>query len=284
MNKPSFYHLFCVRDGEKDLGRVLQSLLGQSIQPDKINIVDDGSTDKTSQILEEFRKQNPNLFNIIRIESRTRDFTRIPHLWNMCLENGYDYHWIGAADTVYNKDYAEIILKRMEENPNLVITSGHHPNPKEKPVSPHGGGRFVRQSFFFKYYDQYPAIMGYESQIIHKARLEGYEADVTYDAIVEHTQPLGKFHNFAEFGQGMKSLGYHPVYALMMITNNFFKNPVVGKKGSLQMFWYYMTFFPKNTGYYSKFNEDFRNQLRQLQKQRIKRLIRRPYRLIKLIR
>jgi hypothetical protein len=45
---------------------------------------------------------------------------------------------------------------------------------RNRSTTPHGGGRFVRNSFFRKYYRKYPTIVGYESEIIgrHK-RIQG---------------------------------------------------------------------------------------------------------------
>ena len=211
MNK-TYYHLFCVRDSQDSISDVMESVINQSYKPKKIIVVDDGSSDKTGQILESYKEKFSDLITIINTDSKTRDYSRIPKLWNMCLTKEYDFHMIGAGDIVYEKDYALKLMKKLEENPKLMICSGDYSPFKAK--APHGAGRFVRQSFFFKNYEKYFEIMGYESEILFRVFLNGYKAEVFNDVIFEHQEELGHGHNFEEFGRGMKSLGYHPLYVL----------------------------------------------------------------------
>jgi len=246
----SYYHFFCVRDSEKSIDKVMKSLLDQTIPPKEIIVVDDGSTDGTSEILDSFQKEHPNIITIHKTQNKTRDYSRIPTLWNMCLKKNYDFHMVGAGDVSYEKKYAEKLLTRFDNDKNLVIVSGDFELKVEK--SPHGAGRLVRQSFFFKYYDKYPEIMGYESEILHRALIKGYKIEVFNDVKMEHHEKLGGKHNFEEFGRGMKALGYHPVYVMGRCFLEFMKNNNVGRKGAMNMFWKYLTYKPKDEGYFSQ--------------------------------
>lgn len=49
----------CTFNGEKYLSEQLESILSQQLPVDEIVICDDGSTDKTLEIIEEFQKKNP---------------------------------------------------------------------------------------------------------------------------------------------------------------------------------------------------------------------------------
>ena len=182
--KETYYCFFPVRDGESTIKRVTESLINQTIQPSKIIIVEDGSTDKTAIILEEFEKKYSNIVKVIHTDSKTRDFKRIPKLWNMCLEKKFDFHMIAAGDCIFEPEYAEKILSRMSEDQELVIASGDFGSKKSK--APHGAGRFVKQSWFFANYNKYHEIIGYESEILHKAISQNKRLEIFHDVCFDH--------------------------------------------------------------------------------------------------
>jgi len=265
----SYYVFFPVRDGENTIEKVMNSLINQTVKPLKIIVVDDGSTDKTSDILSVFEKNYSEIVSVIHTGSKTRDFKRIPKLWNMCLQKEFDFHMIGAGDCIFDLTYAERLLEEMKNNPKLVICSGDFGEGKSK--APHGAGRFVRQSFFYVNYSEYPNIIGYESEILHKALIQNYDIEIFNSIQFEHVDKLGHSHNFSEFGQGMKALGYHPLYVFGRCFLEFIKNGDIGKRGALNMFWEYVKFRPEKSGYYSQFPDDIRNNIRNYQWMKIKK-------------
>lgn len=263
----TYYHFFCVRDSEESISEVMESLINQSYKPKKIIVVDDGSSDKTGEKLEKIKEEFPTLIDVIHTDSQTRDYSRIPSLWNICLRKEYDYHMVGAGDVVYEKDYAKKILIEMNQNPKLVICSGDYPPFKAK--APHGAGRMVRQDFFFSNYEKYFEIMGYESEILYRAMFQGYEVKVLSDAKFDHKEELGHGHNFEEFGNGMKALGYHPLYVLARCIIELSRNEGIHKKGILNMLWKYVTYKPENEGYFSSFPKQIKKEIRDYQKQQM---------------
>jgi len=277
----TYYHLFCVRDSEKSIGDVMQSLVDQTYLPKKILVVNDGSTDKTAEILKKFEEDYPDLVKVIHTDSKTRDYSRLPRLWNMCLKKDYDYHMVGAGDLVYEKDYVEILMNELNKNQNLVICSGDM--EPFKAIAPHGGGRLVKQSFFFKYYEKYPEIMGYESEILHRALFNDYDIAVFKNSKMRHLDELGHGHNFEEFGRGMKALGYHPLYVLGRCFIELKRNDNISTKGVFNMFWKYLTYKPAKSGYFSSFPEDVRKEVRDYQKKKIIGFLKNPKKIMELL-
>jgi glycosyltransferase involved in cell wall biosynthesis len=269
-NLGTYYCFFPVRDGERTVGKVMDSLLAQTYRPSKIIAVNDGSADRTGEILDQYQKKHPGTVEVINTGSTTRDYKRIPLLWNMSLRKGYDYHMIAAGDVSFAPDYSEKVLSAMQDR-ETVICSGDYGGARS--VAPHGAGRFVRQSFFFDNYEQYPHIVGYESEILERALLQGKKISVVHDATFDHLDRLGHSHNFVEFGYAMKALGYYAPYVLGRCMKEFVKNGQVGRRGAWNMFYYYVTFKPKPEGYFSLFPEDLRRSIRERQKKMLRRVI-----------
>lgn len=237
-------------------------------------MVDDGSTDGTEKILTAFHQKHPERIRIITTRNTTRDYKRLAGLWNLCLQKDSDYHMIAAGDTIFRADYAEIIIRGMDADQDIAVASGDISTAKTKTKTPHGGGRFVRQSFFYRYYDRYPEIVGYESEILYTAIINKHITKVFSDATFEHTDSLGHGHNFSEFGQGMRALGYHPLFVLFRVINALMGSGDMGRRGAINMMWFYLTYKPDETGYFSLFPKESRRKIREMQKKRMSREIR----------
>lgn len=184
-----------------------------------------------------------------------------------------------GGDTVLEKDYTEIILRNMEQDSTVVAASGDFPSHKQ--MMPHGAGRFVRQSFFFEHYTKYPEIVGYESEILFKAKINGYKTRVYSNAVSYHLDKLGHKHGFSEWGWAMRALGYHPLIVLYRVAGIILSNNAdMSNKNALNILYQYMTYRPKKTGYLSMFPKDTRREIREMQSRKMlqyfkKRLTRR---------
>ena len=140
----------------------------------------------------------------------------------MCLKKKYDYHMIGAGDCIFESTYAEKIIKKMEENPKLVICSGDF--GKQKSKTPHGAGRFVKQSYFFSNYNEYPEIIGYESEIILKTIIQNFKVEIFHDIRFDHVDQLGHSHNFFRVWARNESIRISPSLCNIKMFSSIFWN------------------------------------------------------------
>ncbi|MCO4793350.1 MAG: glycosyltransferase [Bacteriovoracaceae bacterium] len=100
------------------LERAINSVLMQSIQPHELIVVDDGSTDKTSDILLKY-SSNP-LIQIIKTENRGVSAAR-----NIAIEKSSG-HWIALLDSddEWLPNKLEKQVNFVESNPNIPLVHG----------------------------------------------------------------------------------------------------------------------------------------------------------------
>ena len=251
----NYYVIMTVRNNEESIGKCLTSILEQTIKPDKILIVDDGSKDNTSNIINQLKAVSKIPIEYVYQDNPEPDYSRIPINWNKCLlpKKDYDYHLIMAGDIILRNDYVELLLKDIKNNEKIVISSGVIYN-QEKISMPRGAGRLVKQDFFYNiYHSGYPVIIGYETEILFYALQNGFINNVNNNAMMHHTDKLGHGHKFIEFGYAMKSLGYSPEYVLARTIVLAF-NKTVGLLNALRILRAYLSNFPKNNPSYFRYH------------------------------
>jgi glycosyltransferase involved in cell wall biosynthesis len=274
-----YFVVVTCRNSEDTIKAALTSIGQQKIGPEYVMVINDGSTDKTKDILDNMQKDWPSLY-VITNPDLGYDISRVVKNWNAAIklsrESGLrktDYHMIATDDTIYPWDYAEKILSYMDSNPRIAIVSGNY--TKHKPIMPHGAGRFIRNSFFEEtsWHGYYPEQMGYEAAVLYEASRCGYRYTVLDDVMFEHTRPLGQIHKFYEFGASMRTLGYHPLFVLARFLKYFITGRVIGRQGSIYMLYYYLSYTPKSDGYDRMYDKDLRLYVRSKQVGRLKDVI-----------
>jgi glycosyltransferase involved in cell wall biosynthesis len=273
----SYYGIVTCRNSAENIEKAILSLMDQTLKPEYIITIDDGSTDNTPLILKELQNRFNSLY-IITNPDLGYDIKRVVNNWNKAIKltierklKETDYHMIGTDDTVYEKDYAQKIISFMDQNPKYAVVSGVFDNNIHS--SPHGAGRFVRNSFFKQVHKFYPERMGYESYILITAQKNNFDIKVLHDAKFEHIRQLGQDHHFYEFGASMRTMGYHPIFALGRFFKYFITNKPIGRLGSIYMLYYYLFYKPKEEGYDSMYPKDMREFVRKMQYKRMKSIL-----------
>jgi biofilm PGA synthesis N-glycosyltransferase PgaC len=117
------------RDEAQYLRRTLDSVAAQSVQPAAWVVVDDGSTDGTPAILEEYTRRLPYLRVVRRIDRGSREVgpgvveAFYAGLKTVRLED-FDYLCKLDMDLDLPVRYFELLMHRMESDPRVGTTSG----------------------------------------------------------------------------------------------------------------------------------------------------------------
>lgn len=271
----TYFAVVTCRNSEDDIHAALTSLRNQTLTPEYVIVVDDGSTDKTSEILSQTKQDWHSLY-VITHNDLGYDISRVVRNWNEAITYSRSsmlphttYHMIATDDTTYPSEYAKQLVEFMDNSPQIAIASGNY--AKYIPEKPHGAGRFVRNSFFeqTQWGGLYPELMGYESAILYESERLGYSYSILTAAKFQHSRPLGKHHKFYEFGASMKTLGYHPLFVWGRFVKYLITGNVTGRIGAFNMLYYYLLYKPKTVGYDSLYDDQLRKFVREIQKRRM---------------
>jgi len=116
-----------VRDEEKYIGAMMDTMLRQSVLPKRWIIVDDGSTDKTPEIVGAYAKENP-FVELIQLPAREHRApggeSAITHALNLVDLKEYDFLARFDADLAFEPDYIARILEEFDADPALGIAGG----------------------------------------------------------------------------------------------------------------------------------------------------------------
>jgi len=264
MVETSYVVIIPSKNGEATIEQTLQSLLGQTIPPKKIIVIDDASTDGNPQVLKKF----PEILTIRLVHNLPRNFARVPELVNLGISRiskPCSYAMISGDDCIYQQNYVELLLKEFERDSQLLICSGSHMRQKivEK-ASPHGSGRIIRYSFL-KDVLPFPESIGWESWILFKALQNGGRVERISNVSYQHLRPYSSSSVWT-FGQSMYELGY----PFWFVFGRFVKN-VLFEPNKLRQFHMFRGFLEYKLERKPKL--DVANFVANYQRQRIKKLI-----------
>lgn len=116
-----------LRDEEGYIEAMIESIVAQTVRPSKWLIVDDGSTDKTPEIVRRYCEQ-VDFIQLLqlppRAERRPGGEGAIASALSSLDLSQYDFLARFDADLLFESDYFERILAKFSENPQLGIAGG----------------------------------------------------------------------------------------------------------------------------------------------------------------
>src|SRR5882672_4681821 len=110
---------------EAFIQKTLDSVVAQTLVPERWVIVDDGSTDRTAEIVESYCKRFPWIDLVRRPPRQERNFAGKAHAVNAALERvkSLQFEVVGNldADVSFEPDYLEFLMRKFEEDPKLGV-------------------------------------------------------------------------------------------------------------------------------------------------------------------
>lgn len=120
-----------VYNAENYIGRCMDSLFGQSYQNVEIVLVDDGSTDASGSICDEYAE---NYDRVIAIHRKNGGVGAARNT-GMSAASGEYIHFCDADDWIEPETYSEIIPRLLSENADIALFGWYADIPGKDPVS-----------------------------------------------------------------------------------------------------------------------------------------------------
>src|SRR5215831_18607287 len=113
------------RNEEAFIAKTLNSVVTQTTLPERWVIVDDGSTDRTAEIVERYTKRYPWIELVQRTQDDNRNFASKAHAVNGSLKrvNSLQFEIVGNldADVSFASDHMAFLMQRSSEDPKLGV-------------------------------------------------------------------------------------------------------------------------------------------------------------------
>jgi glycosyltransferase involved in cell wall biosynthesis len=124
----NYYIIIPAYNEEKFIALTLQSIISQTILPKKVVVVNDNSTDKTSEIVLEFAKKKP----FINLVNKSSEAVHLPGSKVIqafqkgleTLDNDYDFIVKLDADLILPEHYFETIIKHFQSDEKIGMAGG----------------------------------------------------------------------------------------------------------------------------------------------------------------
>ena len=234
--------------------QTLDSVIAQSARPTKWVIVDDGSTDETPAILEEYAARHPWIEVVTR---RDRGRRAVGPGVIEAFYDGYaaitpgDFEYLCKLDLDLRLPprYFEILMDRMEADPQLATCSGkaYIECDGELVFERHGDDTSLGMTKFYRV-NRFEAIDGFVREVMwdgidcHMCRMHGWIACSWDEPELRfvHLRPMGSsqqgiYTGRIRHGYGQYYMGTGFVYLLASAASRLNEKPYV--LGSLAMLW-----------------------------------------------
>ena len=233
------------RNEQAFIKNTLDSVVQQTHRPLKWVIVDDGSTDRTPQIVETYANRYSWIALIRRLPRKERNFAGKVYAFNDGLDHIRDLHveLIGNldADISFGVDHFEFLTKKFMEDPELGVAGTAYTQEGwdstrdsfEGQASVHGACQLFRYKCFVDIggYQPNPA-GGVDWIAVTTARMKGWRTLNFSERYYHHYRSMGTAERSslgAAFDYGKKDyfLGGSPVWEFFRVLYRMTKKPVL---------------------------------------------------------
>ena len=233
------------RNEERFITKTLDSVVAQTLLPARWLIVDDGSTDRTAEIVEGYAKRHSWIELIRRSQRPDRNFAGKAHAFNAGFERvrSFPFEVVGNldADISFERDYFEFLARKFGEFPRLGVAGtpmreARYHALKDSFYNEHdvfGACQLFRRQCFEEVGGYTPIKWGGIDWVaVRTARLKGWQTRSFSEKFFYHHRPMGATESNtwrARFDYGRKDyfLGNHPLWQVFRVSFQMTKRPYV---------------------------------------------------------
>ena len=243
------------RNEEAFIEKTLDSMVRQTLAPERWVIVDDGSTDRTAEIVKKYRERCHWIELVQRPQRSERSFAGKVHAFTAGLDRvcSLPFDVIGNlhGDLSFDPDYLEFLMRKFSEDPKLGVAgtpftengydSARDSFEGENHVA--GGCQLFRRRCFEDVGGYVPNPAGGIDWIaVTTARMKGWKTKSFPEKRFHHYRTLGtaeRSRTAANFSYGEKDyyLGGSPVWQLFRVAYRATKEPSEGAALLAGYFW-----------------------------------------------
>lgn len=233
-----------VRNEEEFLEGTMDSVVNQTIKPAEFILVNDGSTDRTPEIIDRYMAKYEW---IKRVDVKDRGYylpgTGVVNTFYKGFETISVKDWEFVVkldcDLEFEHDYFENILTEFDKNPKLGLASGCTYIPigdefvREKTQEDHPvGPSKVYKRECFDQIGGIPAIPGWDLADLLASQMKGWETRCFFDLKIKHFRVTGSRRKGITGGKFLLGrfqyrFGYSFFYSLLKGIYRMFEKPVI---------------------------------------------------------
>jgi poly-beta-1,6-N-acetyl-D-glucosamine synthase len=225
------------------IGRTIQAVVRQTIQPSEWVIVSDGSTDGTNEVILSAAKEY-SWIRLLALPPRpASSFAAVVRNTETgiraLVDDDYAYLGLLDADLDFQADYFEELIRRFEVSPQLGLIGGvviDHGTAMKLPrnrVDVPGAVQLFRRACFEGLGGLLPIPEGgWDCLTCAVARMNGFETQLCVDLVVDHLKPRnisqgGPFRRALQMGTRDYAIGYAPLFEFAKCVSRVSDRPLV---------------------------------------------------------
>jgi len=242
---PLYVLITPARNEEAFIEKTIESMIHQTFPPVKWVIVDDGSTDKTPEIISRYLAKHPWIEMVQMPQRRDRSFAAKVHSFNAGYQRvkGLPYEIIGNldADISFDRDFFAFLIERFAEDPALGVAGtvfreeGYSSETDSFEGQKHVSGQcqLFRKRCFEEIGGYIPhRAGGIDWMAVTTARMMGWKTKSFREKSFFHHRHLGTAERgflASAFSYGQKDyyLGNHPIWELFRVAYQTTKWPYI---------------------------------------------------------
>lgn len=236
MSRQNYILITPAKNEEESITKCIESIINQTVTPTLWVLVDDGSTDRTPEIIGEAEEKYPYIKRIRLAKGKMDLGLHYAHVCKrgfdyaieFCKKKGIYWNYISLlnADIIVEKDYFENLIEEFEKDPDLGIASGgtwsfhgrEYIQEKVRRDIPSGAARLWKRRCFEET-SGYVITYAPDTVSMVKAKLRGWKTKRFERFKSYQTRPTssaeGLWKGYKFRGEETYYLCYHPIHILL---------------------------------------------------------------------